>query len=104
MNAATEVLKQMESRDITPTIRTYSILMYAYAVHGDIECIRKTLAECKDKNIWIPDKVFLKIIYHLSSNGFKEPIDEVLNIFSFFLYKHSVNLLNMYILDSSIDH
>lgn len=88
MDAAHAILKHMESLEIKPTIRTYSTLMYSYAINGDIDSIRKILADCKDKDIWVPDKVLLKVVYHLSLNGFTEFVDEVLKIFQIYILSY----------------
>lgn len=79
MVSALETLENMKSQDIPITIQTYSAFMYAYAKRGNIKDLTKTLTECKARNICIPNKVLLTIVYHLGSNNFTEYIDEVSN-------------------------
>lgn len=78
MVSAFETLKNMESLDIPITIQTYSAFMYADAKRGNIKNLKKTIAQCKARNIRIPNKVLLTIAYHLGSNNCTEYIDEVL--------------------------
>ena len=57
--------------------------MYAYAKMGDINNVRKILQDCTDKDIWVSDNVYLKIVYNLALSDFKEYIDEVCKFYNF---------------------
>ena len=87
MEAALDVVKNIKSLGIDLTIKTWSVLLYSFAQKGDIENIRKIISECREKNVWVSDKVLLKIIYHLTLNNHKEYIDEVINRLHFLVCK-----------------
>lgn len=77
VSAAYEVLNNMESSGTSVTIKTHSVFLYDYANKGEIEKVKNILDECKSKEIDIPDKVLLTIVYNFAVNGFNEFVDEV---------------------------
>ncbi|KAL7302489.1 hypothetical protein TKK_0005133 [Trichogramma kaykai] len=78
MESAMKIMDNMISSNITPTITTYATLLNCYARTGDINNVRSILHQCEEKNLWVPNKVLLEVIYHLTSNGHIEFIDEIL--------------------------
>lgn len=75
--SAIKTLDIMKNAGIEPTSRTYAEILCAHAKRGDIESIKLTFNECREKNIQLADKEILDIIYTLATNQHLDIIDEV---------------------------
>lgn len=76
---AVKILDIMRQAGVEPSSRSYTAILCTYAKRGNIEDIRKTLDECKAKDILLSDKEILEVVYTLAINKQFDHIDEVLN-------------------------
>jgi leucine-rich PPR motif-containing protein len=67
----------MTNAGVTPTSSTYTQVLCMHAKNGDIEAIRNTFKECKEKKINFMDKDILDVIYTLAINKHSEHVEEV---------------------------
>lgn len=77
MASAVKVLEIMAEAGIQPTSRTYTEILCTYAKRGDIEAIRQTLKEFKEKDIQMTDRELLEVVCSLAINNHLDLIDEV---------------------------
>ena len=68
----------MKQAGIEPTANSYTAVLCVHAKRGDIDAIRSTLNECKQKDFILLDKDILEVIYTLACSGYENYIDEVL--------------------------
>lgn len=79
MESAAGILGVMTQAGLEPSADTYTTLMCGYARKGDIEAINKLLETCDQKDVFLLDKDLLEIVYSLSTNGFSDKVDPVID-------------------------
>lgn len=70
----------MEKNGISTTAKTYAIFLYDYAKKGELDRVKDIIDECKRKEIDVPDKIFLNVVYNFAVNGYPEYTDQVRNL------------------------
>lgn len=63
LEGARSVLTAMGTAGITPTSRTYSILISGSARVGDIATVKKMISECESNEIFFSDRVNIFLCY-----------------------------------------
>ncbi|XP_052899073.1 leucine-rich PPR motif-containing protein, mitochondrial [Anopheles moucheti] len=77
LESATGILAVMGQAGLQPSADTYTTLLCGYARKGDIDFICKTIDSCEQKEVFLLDKDILEIIYSLTTNGYPEKVDQL---------------------------
>ncbi|KAJ6650150.1 Leucine-rich PPR motif-containing protein, mitochondrial [Pseudolycoriella hygida] len=78
IKSSVAILSHMKESGIEPTVLTYNALLCAYAKHGKIDEILKTLDECAANDVYLLDKYLLEVIYILSTNDHRDFVHKVM--------------------------
>lgn len=68
----------MKQSGLEPTADTYTVLLCAYAKHGNVNEILTTFDKCEANEIYLLDKDLFDIIYTLSTNGHTDAVDQII--------------------------
>uniref|UniRef100_T1IT81 Pentacotripeptide-repeat region of PRORP domain-containing protein n=1 Tax=Strigamia maritima TaxID=126957 RepID=T1IT81_STRMM len=78
---AKNILNAMRKSGLEPGIRSYSPILNLFAVKGDMQSMRQMFEIMEKKNVFLLDKHYLDIIYHLAKNCHTQHIMKMMNKF-----------------------
>jgi len=77
MESAEGILGVMKQAGLEPNDDSYATLMRGYAKKGDLENIRRIVAECEQQEIFLVDRDFLEVIFTLASSKHNDLVKDV---------------------------